>query len=44
MSNKAEMTKKEMFELLLRLQEEQGGFDIHTHLGKGDKTIVLTFH
>lgn len=44
MSNKAEMTKKEMFELLLRLQEEQGGFDIKTDLGKGDKTITLTFH
>ena len=44
MSTEAEMTKKEMFELLLRLQEEQGGFDIKTDLGKGDKTITLTFH
>jgi len=37
------MTKSKMFDLLLKMQEEQGGFDIKTDLGKGDETITLTF-
>ena len=36
------MTKNEMFQLLLKLQEEsEEEFEIHTSLGKGDKSIII---